>query len=324
MKPTLALIATGGTIAGLAEDSAAPANYTAGVVDAEALIAAVPPLRELASLRVEQPCNVDSSDLTPAHWLALAKRVQALAADPAIAGIVVTHGTDTLEETAAFLALCHGGETPVVLTGAMRPANALSADGPANLYDACRVALAAESRGRGVMVVFAGEILPALPLSKASLGLQPYAAGAGGALGVAGSRLRFFHPRPPATAAVLDAGACHALPEVAILHVAAGSPPQALRDALRHGARGVVLALPGSGTVPVAWEETITEACSAGIRIVRGSRLASAYVTPRHQDIELGTWAAGALAPAQARVALMVAIAAGREGLPPAAYAQAG
>ncbi|NMG65501.1 asparaginase [Azoarcus indigens] len=323
MKPTLALIATGGTIAGLAEDSAAPANYIAGVVDAATLVAAVPPLRELASLQVEQLCNLDSSDLTPAHWLALAQRVQALAADPAIAGIVITHGTDTLEETAAFLALCHQGDTPVVLTGAMRPANALSADGPANLHDACRVALAGDSRGRGVMVVFAGEILPALPLNKARLGLQPYVAGAGGTLGVAGSPPRFFHPPSPAPA-VLDAAACHSLPEVAVLYVAAGMPPQALRDALRHGARGAVLALPGSGTVPQAWEETIAEACSAGIRIVRGSRLTCAYVTPRHQDVELGSWAAGALAPAQARAALIAAIAAGLEGLPSAAYAQGG
>ncbi len=322
MKPTLALIATGGTIAGLAEDSAAPANYTAGVVDAGALVAAVPPLRELANLRVEQPCNVDSSDLTPAHWLALARRVQALTTDPAIAGIVVTHGTDTLEETAAFLALCHRGDTPVVLTGAMRPANALSADGPANLHDACRVALAEDSRGRGVMVVFAGEILPALPLSKARPGLQPYVAGAGGALGMAAGRPRFFHPHQPSPA-VLDAAACPALPEVAILYVAAGTPPQALRDALRHGARGAVLALPGSGTVPRAWEETIAEACSAGIRIVRGSRLASSFVPSRRQDLELGTWAAGALAPAQARVALIVAIAAGLEQLPAALAAQA-
>ena len=150
----LLLLATGGTIAGCAENSATLNNYTAGVLGGDALLAAVPQLQGLAAISVEQIANVDSADLLFAHWRALVGRIRAaFVADPELAGVVITHGTNTLEETAWLLQLLIDDPRPVVLVGAMRPATAISADGPLNLLQAVQVALSPEARGHGVLVV---------------------------------------------------------------------------------------------------------------------------------------------------------------------------
>ena len=166
----LLLLATGGTIAGCAENSATLNNYTAGVLGGDALLVAVPQLQDLAAISVEQIANVDSADLLFAHWRALVGRIRAaFAADPELAGVVITHGTNTLEETAWLLQLLIDDPRPVVLVGAMRPATALSADGPLNLLQAVQVALSSEARGRGVLVVMDGQIHGARAVTKLSL-----------------------------------------------------------------------------------------------------------------------------------------------------------
>ena len=140
-RPLLGLLTTGGTIAGAGDTPAQTIDYQAGVWDATDLLAAVPGLTAMARFRSEAVAAIDSKDITETLWRKLAARTQSLLADPAVTGVLITHGTDTLEETAYFLSLTLTGEKPVILTGAMRPATALSADGPANLWNAARLAL---------------------------------------------------------------------------------------------------------------------------------------------------------------------------------------
>src|SRR5215472_1318257 len=166
--PRVALLATGGTIAGAAADTATTAIYRAGTVGIGELVAAVPALACVAAVMPEQLANIDSKDMTIALLLDLTSRVNELVADPDIDAVVITHGTDTLEETAYWLQLTTHSEKPVVLTAAMRPANALSADGPLNLVNAVTVAVHPSAQNRGVMVVFANLIHAARDITKIS------------------------------------------------------------------------------------------------------------------------------------------------------------
>ncbi|MDQ7988300.1 MAG: asparaginase [Candidatus Dactylopiibacterium sp.] len=305
--PRLALLATGGTIAGSGSQTA----YRAGVLDARTLVEAVPRLGELAQWQIEQAFALDSRDLTPAHWLELAARVRALQADPAIDGIVITHGTDTLEETALALHLLLGNAGCVVLTAAMRPATSASADGPLNLIQAACVAGA--GAGRGVLVVADGRILAADAIVKThthavdALQPRPDRAATGSVLGEA---VHFGGPAPAPRAALLRADA--PLPRVDILYASAGAPDDLIDACVRAGARGLVLALTGHGSVPAAWREALARARAAGVSLVRASRVGAGGVWPdcNEDDEAAGTIAACHATPQQARVLLMLALAA--------------
>lgn len=154
--PHIRILATGGTIAGA--QTGGDRSYRAAALSMEALIGAVPHLAELARLDVEQVAAIGSQDMDDATWLKLAARTQAAVDKPEVAGVVITHGTDTMEETAFFLNLVVRTPKPVVLVGAMRPATAISADGPMNLFNAVAVAADPEARGRGVLVVANDEV----------------------------------------------------------------------------------------------------------------------------------------------------------------------
>src|ERR1041385_3439289 len=169
-KPELPLVwvlSTGGTIAGQGSSSTDLSNYESGTLRGEDLVKAVPEIQKLANVKVEQIVNVNSSDVTIANWLTLANRINTIfGSDPKVAGIVVTHGTNTLEETAFFLNLTVKYDRPVVVVGAMRPATAISADGPLNLLNAIRTASSPEARGKGVLVVMNEEINGARDVTK--------------------------------------------------------------------------------------------------------------------------------------------------------------
>jgi L-asparaginase len=310
-RPTIVLIATGGTIAGAAPSATDTTGYAAGALHADTLLAAVPALGEVAHIRAEQPFSLDSRDLGPAHWLAIARRVRSVLDEPQVAGVVITHGTDTLEETACFVDATLASRKPVVMTGAMRPATALSTDGPMNLYHALCVAVHPDSAARGVLVVFGESILAADGVRKAhTRRLEAFAAGHGGCVGQT-APLRFFAPPPVRAAPLALPDAADRLPRVDVLWVGAGSPPAALEQAVASGARGIVLALPGNGSVPAAWREAVARAVAGGVPVVRATRAGAGAVTPVADDAELGTLAAGDRAPAAVRVVMMIALAGG-------------
>src|SRR6188768_3022315 len=165
--PNVVVLATGGTIAGAA-GSNVQAGYTSGQVGVEQLISAVPEAKKLANLRGEQVSNVGSQDMNDEVWLKLANRINALLAMPDVNGIVITHGTDTIEETAYFLNLVVKSRKPVVLTAAMRPSTALSADGPLNFFNATLLAGSEEAIGKGVLVVLNDQINAAREVTKSN------------------------------------------------------------------------------------------------------------------------------------------------------------
>lgn len=306
--PSLALIATGGTIAGRGSQD----RYVAGSLEAEALFEAVPELRELASWRIEEPFSLDSRDLAPAHWLTLASRAQALLEKPEISGLVITHGTDTLEETAFALHLLLPVGKPVVLTAAMRPADSLSADGPLNLLQAAQVALAGESRNRGVLVVSNESIHAAREISKMRTHApDALASPATGPLGsVCGTTIRYACPAREAGPAWLSLVSQEALPRVEVLPAYAGVDAHLFEATLASGARGLVLALPGHGSLPEALRPSVRRAISAGVVVVRASRIGPGVWHNHNEDDDgLGLIAAERLNAWQARVLLILALA---------------
>lgn len=305
--PRIVLLTTGGTIAGAADAASGPDDYTAGTIAGETLLASVPGVRERADIVVEPCLALDSRDMSPDDWITVARAARELIAREDVTGVVVTHGTDTLEETALALELLLPAAKPVVLTGAMRPADAVSPDGPANLLDAVRVAIDPSARGRGALVVFAEQILPARGVRKAHAGRLDAFAATDGAVGATRPEVRFFRPPAPRSEALPWPDT--QLPRVEVVFVAAGTSPQWLDAACDMGARGIVLALTGNGSVPDAWREPIRRVTHAGVPVVRASRCGAGFVGHRRVDVELGTVAAGRLSPAQARVALSLAIA---------------
>src|SRR4051794_5860734 len=165
--PTVWVLSTGGTIAGRGASPTDLSNYTSGSILGEELVNAVPQIKEIATIKVEQIVNVSSSDITLDNWLTIAHRINKIFADdPKVAGIVVTHGTNTLEETAYFLNLTVKSDRPVVLVGSMRPSTAISADGPLNLLNAVRTAVAPEAKAKGALVVLNDEINGARDVTK--------------------------------------------------------------------------------------------------------------------------------------------------------------
>lgn len=306
--PRIVLLTTGGTIAGVSDPASGSEAYTAGVLDGNAIAAAIPDLADIATLEV-QPClSIDSRNATPDDWLTIANDALTVLARKDVDGLVITHGTDTLEETALFLDLVLPTGKPVVITGAMRPATAISADGPGNLRDALRVAGLPDSAGRGVLVVFNEKILPARGLRKTHATHIDAFDAADGPVGSARPDDPRYVADPAAHNAKLPIPA--SLPLVLILQLGAGTPPELADAAAGLGARGLVLALTGNGSVPAAWEEKVAELTGNGVAVVRTTRCAEGFIAPRSDDA-LGCWPAGVLPPSQARVALMLALTQG-------------
>ena len=304
----LALIATGGTIAGTGSQD----HYTAATLGADSLLGAVSELRRLADWHIEQPFALDSRDMTPAHWLQLALRIQAQIDDPGIDGIVITHGTDTLEETAFALHLMLPIAKPVVLTAAMRPATSLSSDGPLNLLQAACVALAPEASKQGVLVVANDAVIAAQNLFKSHThapgGLQSRGALLGSVLG---EQVRFKQASSSPRPALLPIPAEHALPRVDILHAHAGASPDLIDACISAGASGIVLALAGHGSIPADWRPAIGRARDHGLHILRASLIGQGGVWPQgnEDDATTGCVAVGHCSAVQARVLLLLALA---------------
>lgn len=313
-RPRIALFATGGTIVSSGKNPQQMTGYGISDFRTADLIAAVPGLDDVADLLVEQIANIDSSSMTYAVWRRLAERIEAVAARDDVAGIVVTHGTDTLEETAYFLTLVLQTSKPVVLTGAMRPATALSADGPLNLYNAVRVATSPEARQKGVLIVLNDRILDAREGTKTDpTNVATFASRDFGALGViAGQHVAFL--RSPSRAHTYRTpfrveDLPDALPRVDIVVSHADDDGMLVRAAVAAGAKGIVHAGTGNGSVHAHTEGALLEASRAGVLIVRASRVGGGMTVEGLERWQDASWIpAGTLLPWKARILLQLAL----------------
>ncbi|QNI56645.1 L-asparaginase [Synechococcus sp. BIOS-E4-1] len=320
--PRLLLLATGGTIAGRAKDVTALNNYSAGVIHAEQLLQSVPQLQQLAEIQVEQIANVDSADLTFAHWQALVTHVRsAFAADADLAGVVISHGTNTLEETAWLLQLLIDDPRPVVLGGAMRPATALSADGPLNLFQAVQVASAPQSRGQGVLVVMDGWIHAARKVTKvATQGVGAFASPGTGPLGWvddAGVHLPLVSEAREAPFAGLTLPG--QWPRVAILYGCVEPESSMLTAMLKARIQGLVFTGTGAGQLSAVERDVLETWSGPRPLMLRASRCGSGPVHRSPEDERCGTLPAGSLNPQKARVLLLLSLSAGLNGVQMAA-----
>ena len=313
--PRIAVLATGGTIAGAAPDAANTAGYQAGVIGVAQLLAAVPGLDALAGIEAGQVASLDSKDMTPALWTTLAQRVNALLARDDIDGVVITHGTDTLEETAYFLHLTVKHAKPVVMTAAMRPATSLSADGPLNLRNAVALAASGAATGQGVLVAFNNRIHCARDVVKVSTyAVDAFQSPEVGALGwVQDARVEFqrrvLRPHTADTPFTADAP----WPHVEIVASYAGVSRIAVDALVAAGVRGIVVAGTGNGSIHATLQQALVEAAAEGVAVVRASRAGSGHVMHNGaaQDDALGFVSAGTLNPYKARVLLALALAPG-------------
>jgi L-asparaginase len=299
------ILGTGGTISGLAADPADNVGYVAGKLDVDELLGSIPAARRQGLvISAEQLCQVDSKDMSFGIWLQLARRVAFWLAAPDVCGVVVTHGTDTLEETAYFLHLVLGAQKPVVLTCAMRPGSALLRDGPQNLSDA--IALASGEQGRGVLLVCAGVVHAAADVQKVhTYRLDPFSSGDMGPLGrMEEGRLRCIRPCPDGAAPRVDLSALPDAahwPRVEILFNQVQADGWVARLLAQAGVKGIVVAGTGNGTISELLASALTECEDAGIRILRATRCAAGPLIGTPHD---RFRAASGLSPVKARVAL--------------------
>lgn len=300
----IVVLGTGGTIAGTAATPGDHLGYRAGQLGIDQLVAAVPALAGRA-LVAEQVANIDSKDMDWRVWRQLAARCSHWLADPGVQGIVVTHGTDTLEETAWFLQRALAPAKPVVLVSAMRPATAPSADGPQNLLDG--VTVASHPGAQGVLAVCAGTVIAAEDVRK----VHPYrldAFGAGDAGPVArleAGAVRQLRPWPgasPISRLQEQALAVEQGPWVEIVHSHAGADGRVVDALVQAGVRGLVVAATGNGSVHAELEAALLRAQRQGVRVVRSTRCLEGRVLPHSGDTLPGT----TLTPAKARVDLQL------------------
>lgn len=296
------ILATGGTIAGTAASPGDSLGYRAAQLGVQDLIAAVPMLANW-QLETEQVAQIDSKDMEFAVWQELVRRVALHLARPEVAGIVVTHGTDTLEETAYLLQRVFAPEKPVVLTAAMRPATALQADGPQNLLDA--VVLASEPGARGVLAIVAGWVHGAFDVRKThTQRLDALGSGDAGPLAsLEAGRLRRFREWPvgtPLGPAVLDS---KHWPRVEIIVSHTGASGRLVEALVAQGVDGIVAACTGNGSLHHALEAALRQAQSQGVAVRRATRVTDGPVLPSATNsLPIGT----AVTPQQVRVELML------------------
>ena len=300
----IVVLGTGGTIAGRAASAHDNVGYRAGEVAIADLLQGVAGTDDL-DVQGEQVAQVDSKDMGFALWCTLAQRCAHWLAQPEVAGIVVTHGTDTMEETAFFLHSVLAPAKPVVLTGAMRPASSAGADGPQNLADALSVA--SSPLAQGVCVVFAGTLHGPHDVQKVhSYRLDAFASGDAGPLGyVEEGRLRMLRawPQGPALRNANSLAAPEKWPRVEIVLNHAGAGGAIVQALVKDGVQGIVVAGTGNGTVHQDLEAALLQATRQGVAVRRASRCPQGRVIP-HPKSSLP--AADGLSPVKARIALLL------------------
>ena len=311
--PNIVILATGGTIAGAQPKEGDP-GYKAGSLSIGSLISAAPGIDGLARITGEQIASIGSQDMNDAVWLELASRANELLQDSTVDGIVVTHGTDTLEETAYFLSLVVDSDKPIVLVGSMRPATSTSPDGPLNLYNAVAVAADPGAKGRGVMVVSNDDLFAAREVQKTNTtDLQTFVAPNRGPIG------EVYYGKPwyfstPVTRHTVDSEfslkGVTKLPRVDIVYAHENADGVLVEAAVAAGAKGLVLAGVGDGNTSRSMLDALAAAAKSGVLVVRSSRVGSGIVRRNIEinDDGLGFVAALELNPQKARVLLRLAL----------------
>ena len=312
-RPRIVIVATGGTIAGSAESTTA-AGYKSGAVAVDVLIAAVPQMKKFADVTGVQVSSVGSQDMNDELWVKLATEVNSQLAKPDVDGVAITHGTDTMEETAYFLNLVVKSDKPVVLTGSMRPSTSLSADGPLNIYNAVGVAGDPRAKGRGVLVVANDDIHGARAITKRhTTDVETFVSPEAGLIGVCLFDDREFARSPVrghTTATPFKVTAGQTLPRVDVIYAHAGMSPDLIDAAVAGGAKGLVVAGVGDGNMTTPALEAVKRAIAKGVVVVRSSRVGEGIIRRNIEvdDDKLGTVASKELNPAKARVLLKLAL----------------
>lgn len=295
----------GGTIAGRAANAAETVGYRAGAIGINELLETVPQLTDIAEVTGETVASIDSKDMTEALMIKLARRTEECLLDDSIDGIVITHGTDTLEESAFFLSLTLSSAKPVIFTGAMRPATALSADGPLNLLDAVHTASSPDAKNRGILVVMNGTIHDASDVTKRHTSrVDTFQSPNRGAIGaVTGGHVHFFYTAAPVhNLFPIPSGP---LPEVEILY-GHENESRILVDALISSkVSGIIYAGTGMGSISETVLSALREAQEQGIAVVRASRTGGGAVIPT-SDYPLPFISAGTLVPQKSRILLQL------------------
>lgn len=309
----IVILATGGTIAG-AGGTGTQSSYTSGAVGIDTMVNAVPGIEKLANIKGEQVSNVGSQDMSFEIMLKLAKRINELLPTSGVDGIVVTHGTDTMEETAYFLNLAVKSDKPVVMVGSMRPSTAVSADGPLNLYNAVAVAADPNAKGRGVLVVMNDQIHAAHSLTKTSTtAIQTFMSPLRGVVGVSAYGKNDWYNNPPwkhTAQSEFDVSKVTKLPRVDVIFVSADMSPDLIDASVNAGAKGIVIAGVGNGNMNKAAIDAASRAVKKGVVVVRSSRVATGLVDRNVEvnDDELGFIASDELNPQKSRILLSLAL----------------
>ena len=310
----IAIIGTGGTISALGSDRLDFKDYRSGSLTIEEMIDQIPEIREYAEIKTAQLENFSSTDLTPAHWIQLKELVEEYLFDQKMDGVVITHGTSTLEESAYFLHLTVNSSKPIVFTGAQRPFSALGSDAAINLLHAVRVAVEPESSNKGVLVVLNDEISCAREVTKANtFRLETFQSGQWGFLGYVDVDGTVQYYRQPThkhtTNSQFSKLQIQELPDVAILYSYAGVKPDLIQAiAAQKNYHGIVVAGMGAGKVSKAEREALLKAMEEGIQVVRCSRVQDGRVVAYADDHGNPFIFADNLLPQKARILLMLSL----------------
>ncbi|WP_159564577.1 L-asparaginase 2 [Budvicia diplopodorum] len=309
--PTITILATGGTIAG-GGVSETQSNYVAGQFGVDKLVDAVPQLKDIANIKGQQIVNIGSQDMNDGVWLTLANTInkQCSGSD----GFVITHGTDTMEETAYFLNLTVKCDKPVVMVGAMRPATAMSADGPFNLYNAVIVAADKNSADKGVLVAMNDTVLGARDVTKTNTtGVQTFQSVNYGALGYLHNGKVDYQSTPTrkhTKKSVFDVSSLTSLPKVDIVYSYSNASAAPVKALVAEGTQGIVSAGVGNGNLYNSLFDALAQAREQGVAVVRSSRVPTGSTTQDAEidDVKYGFVASGTLNPQKARVLLQLAL----------------
>lgn len=313
-KKNIVIIATGGTIAGVGDSSYA-SKYASGKITITQIIESNPGLNDLANLKGEQLLQMSSENMNDDSWLTIARRVSALLDSSKVDGVVITHGTDTIEETAYFLSLTINSKKPIILVGAMRPSSSTSADGPLNLYNAIAVAASDDAKNKGALVVFNDRIYSARDVTKAhTSNVAAFESPNSGPIGIVnyGKVLFYYNPlRLHTASSKFNIKNIKSLPKVEILYGHAGQDETVIDHLIANGTKAVVFAGVGDGNIyKTALEKLILVRQKNNLILVRSSRTGAGFVV-RNAEIEDDKndfVTADNLSPQKARILLKLAL----------------